>query len=902
MKNIYQEIFEYMNKGLAVFKVFNDGENFEFIEYNRAAEAIDGKTREEVLGRELTEVFPVARELGFVELLHEVYKTGKRIHKPLSFYSHGNNSFWREIELSKLPDGNILYIYSDLQNQVKTVKNTEMNLFTSEEIIEKSPFPKEIINIDGRIIYVNPAFEKITGYSKEECKGMRAPFPWWPEDKKEDMVQSYMRALAEDDVENEMKLINKAGEEFWAQIKNTRVTYNGEIKYYLSYWYDITDRKKAEENLFKNEMEKRLILDSIVSALNIYDLKEERNIYVNKPYTDITGWTKEEINAMGQKYLDYFHPDDLPSLLKHIKEVGESKIDTVKSHEYRFKRKDGEWIWLLTHDKPFERDENGNVTKVIGSFIDVTERVKAVQALKFSEKREKEANKAKSEFLANMSHEIRTPLNGVLGFTDLLMTTQLDDNQRQYVKNIQNSSIVLMDLINDILDFSKIEAGKLELENERFDLKDLLEKTVDIVRLKTQNKGLVLKRNFSPDVPAEIHGDAVRLRQILLNFLSNAIKFTEKGHIELKVILLEKDPETRKAEILFSVRDTGIGIEKAKISSIVEEFSQEDSSTTRKFGGTGLGLAISKRLIEKMDSELIIDSVKGKGSEFAFKVSFNYSEQITDEIQEAKKSIETDKKTARTKSKISDRVITVLIAEDNKLNRELLIRYLSQSGSFKVYEAKTGREAVEIFARKKSCIDLIFMDIQMPEMDGYRASQEIRRIENEGKQVPIIALTAKAVKGEETNILNAGMTEYLTKPLRLADLSRTIKNYFQFAKSMENKAFSERNPKSSQKDDIIAFLRSMSLTDKEIRQILVEYEKNFAEQMPLLEEAVNNEEMGEIEWFSHALKGTSANIGNLKIAQVLTEINHAAKKGEKSKIKDLFEKMKTLYETLMEQI
>ncbi|MFW6263267.1 MAG: PAS domain S-box protein, partial [Thermotogota bacterium] len=607
MGNIYREIFDHINKGIAVFDVINEGEAFEFVEYNQKAEMLDGKKRAAVLGKRLTEVFPFVSEFGFLDLLKKVYQTGQREYRPLTFYTHEGNYFWREIEVSLLPDNQILYVFSDLHNHTVRGEKREELFFVSQEIIEKSPFPKQILNTDGSIEYVNHAFEKITGYGKEECRLMSPPFPWWPNEQKDQLLKKYIIALSNETTESEWQMKNKADEKFWVQIKNTRVTYNGEIRYYFSYWYDITDRKKVEQQQIKTEMENRRILDSIVSALNIYDLKEERNIYVNKPYTHITGWTKEEINAMGQKYLEYFHPDDLPALLKHIKEVSESKNDTVKSHEYRFKRKDGRWIWLLTHDKPFERDEKGNVTKVIGSFIDVTERVNAVNALKISEKREKEANKAKSDFLANMSHEIRTPLNGVLGFTDLLMTTPLDDHQRQYVKNVQNSSIILMDLINDILDFSKIEAGKLDLENEQFDLKDMLEKTIAIVKLKVQEKGLVLKSVFSSDLPRNIHGDAVRLRQILLNFLSNAIKFTEKGKIELKVLLLEKDLVNKKAELLFSVSDTGIGIEKGKITTIVEEFSQEDSSTTRKFGGTGLGLAISKRLIEKMVSKLMIE-------------------------------------------------------------------------------------------------------------------------------------------------------------------------------------------------------------------------------------------------------------------------------------------------------
>ena len=236
---------------------------------------------------------------------------------------------------------------------------------------------------------------------------------------------------------------------------------------HISYWVDITERKYAEENLKAREEENKKILNAVVSGLYIYDFEKQYNEYINPSYTAITGWTLDDIHAMGKNFHGLFHQEDLNKFNRHMDRIQNSKTDYFRTMEYRFQTKNDGWKWLLTYDVPFERDIDGKVKKVLGTFIDVSERKKIEKALLESERKAQEANRAKSEFIANMSHEIRTPLNGVIGFTDLMMTTTLNKDQQQYIQNIQSASIVLMDLINDILDFSKIEAGETGIGERR---------------------------------------------------------------------------------------------------------------------------------------------------------------------------------------------------------------------------------------------------------------------------------------------------------------------------------------------------------------------------------------------------------------------------------------------------
>jgi signal transduction histidine kinase/ActR/RegA family two-component response regulator len=402
-----------------------------------------------------------------------------------------------------------------------------------------------------------------------------------------------------------------------------------------------------------------------------------------------------------------------------------------------------------------------NQSKQLKSNIDI---------LKQSKKEAEDANKAKTEFLANMSHEIRTPLNGVIGFSDLLMQSNLTETQMEYMNTVNTSAKTLLDVVNDILDFSKIEAGKLELDIDNFKIKFLSNQVIEAVKYQTIQKKLELNIIHSDNLPQVIKGDKMRLRQILINLLGNAIKFTNKGFIELKIETLAVHKNGTNT-IRFSVIDTGIGIDKRNQEKIFEAFTQEDSTTTRRFGGTGLGLTISNKLLGLMKSKLNVVSELGKGSTFYFDVNF----EVNDESILGIENNSTDhnlllKNMGNLELKQDTKI---LIVDDNSVNiflSKILVKKILPNAI--IYEAVNGLDAVNKYQEQTP--DIILMDVQMPVMNGYEATEAIRKIENNGFRTPIIGLTAGVLLGEKEKCIDAGMDEYVSKPV----VKETLENMF----------------------------------------------------------------------------------------------------------------------------
>ncbi len=659
-----------------------------------------------------------------------------------------------------------LMVVLQLKKNEARRKVNELSILESEtkyrRLIEDAGVVMFTTNLKGDFTFVNHRIEFLTGYKDTEVLNKSFSFLVEPSHLPK-LIDHYTKQFVNrlEEACIEFLVITKSGDEKWLEQDSVLIYENNDIIGFQCVVKDIHLKKMAEAALHKVELERKeyefrlqSILDNTPLMIFIKDL-EGKYILVNKRFKEAFG-NGESLIGKTDYHIDTKENAD------RYKEADEKVIQTRQPMELEETINNKGHVQNLMVVKFPLLDQSGNIFAISGIATDITERVQYQRHLLETSKDAENAEKLQGEFLANMSHEIRTPMNGIVGMTNLLLQTPIDSEQERFLHIVRHSSENLLFLINDILDLSKIKAGKMTIESIEFNITNVIETVIAPFRIKMKEKNVELITDIHPDIPEMLIGDPYRLSQILSNLFSNAIKFTHKGYVKFIVSFISGNDN---CTLEFSIEDTGIGIAEDKISYIFESFAQATVDTTRKFGGTGLGLSITKQLIQLQNSTIEVSSIVDKGTTFRFTIP--YKNVRAEVLQKAEEKQVIDKEALRGKK--------ILIVEDNEINQMVISFTLKQAGILTTI-TNNGREAVELLeAQADTNFDLIIMDLQMPEMDGFQASTYIRK--NLMLQTPIIAMTASVLRDERIKCFEAGMNDYMSKPFKPAELFITISKF-----------------------------------------------------------------------------------------------------------------------------
>ncbi len=649
-----------------------------------------------------------------------------------------------------------------------------------------------LLDAQGNFIEGNQTLEKLLGYSQAELRHLHMSDIHPPtelaaaRERFHDVVRHEIAPLLKSIV------LRKDGSQVPVEITGTWIEVDG-VQIVQAIFRNITERQQAELALQESQHFIEQIAQASPNILYLYDIQSERNVYANREISTVLGYTPVEIQAMGASlFQNLIHPDDLTIIPAEYARIAAAQDGDILEFEYRMKRANGEWCWLLSRNSIFRRDSQGRVLQTIGTAQDITAQKAALLELQEYQQRLERSNvelvratRLKDEFLANMSHELRTPLNAILGLSEGLqggMLGSIDKRQQKAIATIERSGQHLLSLINDVLEVSKIAAGKLELDITAVAITDLCKSSLVFVKEQAFKKQIQLTTIFAPNL-VKIDVDERRIRQVIINLLTNGVKFTPMGGQVTLELQIEDSIATHpgavsaaNAWILLSVKDTGIGIAPENQSKLFQPFIQIDSSLNRQYGGTGLGLMLVKQIVELHGGSVSVASEFGRGSCFTVRLPYHVSgEHQTDTAAAIDLSSNPISLAEPLPWSIDDAETAVkspliLLAEDNQDNIFMFSSYLGAC-NYRLIFAENGQEAIDL--AQTLLPDLILMDIQMPGIDGLEAIETIRQNPRLA-QTPIVVLTALAMNSDREKCLAAGANEYLAKPFRMTQLRTTI--------------------------------------------------------------------------------------------------------------------------------
>ncbi len=696
----------------------------------------------------------------------------------LKLVARDGSAKWVEHRASLLPDNQggfrgILLLAQDVTERFQAEK--EIRKFKT--VIDQAVHGNAIADMQGNLLYINDYFARIHGYKPDELIGRNLSVFHNEQQLRE--VQSINRILASDGkfINREVWHTHKDGTEFPMLMSGVVIKdEQGGPEFLAATAIDISDRKLAEEAL----QEERLRLTNIIKGTNVgtweWNVQTGETVF-NERWAEIIGCALDELVPVSiETWEKHVHPDDFKISMDLLERHFSGDMDYYEC-EVRLKHKNGNWVWVLDRGKVISWTEDGKPLWMFGTHLDITIRKQAEQTLLQAKQQAEAANRAKSEFLANMSHEIRTPINGIMGMMQLLQTTDLDKEQKEYVNLSITSASRLTRLLSDILDLSRVEAGKMAVHEEDFSLIELKNSVNDLFKITAKEKGISLDFSMDQALPERVVGDLSRVSQILFNLVGNAVKFTDRGAVSLDMMPLPPGKD-KGIQILFTVSDSGIGMPEDKIKALFKPFAQVNGSFARKYQGAGLGLAIVKRLVELLAGKISVSSTLGQGTNIYVVLPF----RLPGKVAEPKPRQDEPPLKA-------EKSLRVLLAEDDPSNQYPAQKLLEKAGHT-VTLAEDGRHVLDLI--KAHDYDVILMDVQMPVMDGVEATQRIRRQESEVRDhrsetgsrksdlrhqaqgIPIIAMTAYAMAGDRERFLEAGMDDYLAKPVTIEALNSVL--------------------------------------------------------------------------------------------------------------------------------